>query len=43
MEAKKHFIGLNENEVSESRAKFGVNIITPPAKESVWKAVYKEI
>ena len=28
--------GLSAQEVEESRAKYGVNILTPPEKESVW-------
>ena len=28
--------GLSAKEVEESRAKYGVNILTPPEKESVW-------
>lgn len=29
--------GLSSKEVQESREKYGVNILTPPAKPSVWK------
>lgn len=29
--------GLSEAEVAESRAKYGTNILTPPAKEPLWK------
>ena len=28
---------LNESQVAESRKKHGVNILTPPEKESLWK------
>ena len=31
----KHYQGLNEIQVAESRAKHGVNILTPPKKESL--------
>ncbi|MCD7972726.1 MAG: calcium-translocating P-type ATPase, PMCA-type [Candidatus Azobacteroides sp.] len=37
MEQKKHFTGLTETQVSESREKYGNNILTPPEKEPVWK------
>ncbi len=29
--------GLTESQVSESRSKYGVNVLTPPAKEPLWK------
>lgn len=31
----KHYPGLNEIQVNESRALHGVNILTPPEKESL--------
>lgn len=37
MQQKKHYIGLTDAEVLESRKKYGVNIITPPEKEPLWK------
>ena len=37
MQEKEIYKGLSEAEVAESRAKHGANILTPPAKESVWK------
>ena len=37
MEQKHHYTGLNNEEVLESRKKNGVNILTPPKKESLWK------
>ena len=37
MEQKHHFNGLTEAEVLESRKKHGVNILTPPKKEPLWK------
>lgn len=37
MEHKKHFTGLSEQEVAESRKKYGSNILTPPEKEPLWK------
>src|SRR5574344_712033 len=37
MEQKHHFSGLTEAEVLESRKKHGVNILTPPKKEPLWK------
>ena len=36
MENKKHYQGLTDAEVLESRTKHGVNILTPPEKESLW-------
>lgn len=36
MEEKKHYQGLTDAEVIESRNKHGVNILTPPEKESLW-------
>ncbi|MDE5627689.1 MAG: haloacid dehalogenase, partial [Candidatus Amulumruptor sp.] len=32
-----HYTGLTDAEVAESRLKHGVNILTPPAKEPLWK------
>ncbi len=37
MEKKHHFIGLTDAEVQESRSKYGENVLTPPAKEPLWK------
>lgn len=37
MQQKKHYIGLTDAEVLESRKKYGVNILTPPEKEPLWK------
>ncbi len=36
MEHKKHYSGLSQSEVAQSRLQHGENILTPPAKESVW-------
>ena len=36
MEGKKHYKGLTEAEVLKSREQHGVNILTPPEKESLW-------
>lgn len=36
MEAKKHYSGLTEAEVAESRQKYGWNLLTAPPKRSVW-------
>lgn len=33
----KHYVGLNDQQVIESRVKYGVNILTPPEKEPLWK------
>ena len=37
MEQKRHYTGLTDAQVSESREKNGVNILTPPEKEPLWK------
>lgn len=37
MQQKKHYIGLTDAEVLESRKKYGVNVLTPPEKEPLWK------
>ena len=37
MQEKEIYKGLSEAEVAESRAKYGANILTPPAKEPLWK------
>ena len=37
MEQKKHFTGLTEQQVLESREKYGANVLTPPKKEPIWK------
>ena len=37
MEQKHHYNGLTEAQVLESRRKNGVNVLTPPEKEPLWK------
>lgn len=37
MTEKHHYTGLTDAEVSESRKKYGVNILTPPEKDPLWK------
>ena len=37
MEQKKHYVGLTDAEVLKSREEHGVNILTPPEKEPLWK------
>lgn len=37
MEPKRHFGGLTDAQVKESRQKFGENILTPPEKTPLWK------
>ena len=34
-----HYMGLTDAQVLESRAKYGVNILTPPEEESMWQKV----
>ena len=36
MSQQNHYTGLTDAQVSESRRKNGVNILTPPEKESLW-------
>ncbi|HNQ68257.1 MAG TPA: calcium-translocating P-type ATPase, PMCA-type [Bacteroidales bacterium] len=42
MEGKKHYSGLTDDQVIESRKNYGENILTPPQKESVWKLFIKK-
>ncbi len=42
MEYKKHHTGLSNEEVLESRQKYGNNVISPPEKESLWKLFSKK-
>ncbi|MBP1631183.1 MAG: Calcium-transporting ATPase [Bacteroidetes bacterium] len=37
MENKKHYEGLNVEQVEESKRINGINILTPPKRESLWK------
>ena len=37
MSQKQHYIGLTDAEVSASRSKNGVNVLTPPEKESLFQ------
>lgn len=37
MQQKHHYIGLTDAQILESRAKHGVNVLTPPEKEPLWK------
>lgn len=37
MEQNKHYTGLTEAQVQESRKKYGENKLTPPKKEPLWK------
>lgn len=37
MEHKKHFTGLTDEQVLESRKIHGLNILTPPEREPLWK------
>lgn len=36
MNQKHHYTGLTDAQVFESRQKYGVNVLTPPEKESLW-------
>lgn len=37
MEQKRHYTGLTDAQVLESRKKNGANVLTPPEKEPLWK------
>lgn len=37
MEHKRHYTGLSNEQVLESRRKYGENILTPPKREPLWK------
>ena len=39
MQNQKHYTGLSDAEVLESRKLHGVNILTPPEKETVWDKI----
>ncbi len=39
MQNQKHYSGLTDAQVLESRKKYGVNILTPPEKETVWDKI----
>ncbi|GAB6012589.1 calcium-translocating P-type ATPase, PMCA-type [Viscerimonas tarda] len=42
MKTKNHITGLTNEQVLESRKKYGANILTPPAKESLWKMLLEK-
>lgn len=37
MGLKKHYIGLSDDQVFESRNNYGENVLTPPEREPLWK------
>ena len=37
MKTKKRYAGLSDQEVLQSRAKHGANLLSPPAKDPLWK------
>lgn len=37
MKSAAHHQGLSEQQVLENRTRYGVNILTPPEKEPLWK------
>lgn len=43
MEEKKQFIGLNTQEIAESRQLHGENILTPPAPQPLWKRFLEKL
>ncbi len=42
MSVANHYIGLNDNQVSYSRDKYGDNLLTPPKKNSIWKMLLEK-
>jgi Ca2+-transporting ATPase len=42
MEGKQQYSGLTDKQVKENRIKYGVNILTPPKKEPLWKLFLKK-
>ena len=42
MEKKHHFTGLTNEEVLESRKKYGNNVLTPPERKPLWKLFLKK-
>lgn len=40
MDHKKHYTGLTNEQVLESRKKYGDNLLTPPKRESLWKLFF---
>lgn len=42
MKMTKHYIGLTDAQVLESRKKFGANVLTPPKEDSLWDQI-KEV
>ena len=43
MNKKRELTGLTDAEVLRSRAKHGANVLTPPAKEPVWKQFLEKV
>lgn len=39
---KPHYAGLTDSQVEESRRQHGVNILTPPEKDSLWKRFFEK-
>ncbi len=42
MDKTRHFSGLTDQQVTESRAKYGSNLLTPPEKEPLWRQFLKK-
>ena len=43
MEIKSSYQGLNEQQAQESRRKYGVNVLTPPEKEPLWRKYVEKL
>lgn len=43
MKPNKTYTGLSDREVTESRLKYGENIITPPQKDTLWKRFFTKL
>ena len=42
MKTNRHYIGLSDAQVAESRQKYGANVLTPPEKDSLWKLYFEK-
>ena len=43
MQQNKHYTGLTDAQVLESRQKYGANVLTPPEKDSLWKRFFEKL
>lgn len=43
MESRKHYTGLTDKQVLESREKHGANVLTPPKRDFFMADFYREL